>query len=507
VTGLIWGVVGLLLIGFSRALFVIGSEQIEPSIRFEAYRDFTIMTLFLGTSISGLGAVAAENTHSIFPLSRDAIILVVTNVLTCIGAVLSGTSVLAYSPIPFEGETSCFSNIPLRSSDFFPPLVSSLLVLLANFHSSTPSYISWIQIFAYIISAVSLIGFNQIHDHLSSYLDSTQHQINQSLGKDIVDFRKPNRLFTTGALFSLIFFSSWSLSILESASIDSLPSGLPSKLDTTYEAESRFDIVVSMYQEDPLQVKEMLDRIKGTSPLRELEPRIIIYTKDPTADLYALKLSTGASTVSRLPNLGREGGTYLSHIIDQWDSLAQQTMFIQAHPHNMRELIPRINTYLVPETGMLNLGFAGVSCACDRCGDMFDWEDKWSVVPALYERIYSHACTSSTPPILLSYKGQFIASAQRIRGIEKKIYGGLLNTITSVDGWSHNSSVIGDMRGGTGVDSPDNPYFGFTVERVWGLLMQCATDQRVGARCPSLLSGGGTGGRVEDCQCLDRGHA
>jgi hypothetical protein len=288
------------------------------------------------------------------------------------------------------------------------------------------------------------------------------------------------------------------------ASIDSIEKGPPPSLDGSYKPESRFDIVVSMYEEDPGSVKKMLDAIKATTTIQSLKPRVIIYTKKSDQNLNHLKLSTGADIVERLENLGREGGTYLWHILNKWDELAKQTMFIQAHAHNMRELIPRIESYLVPETGMLSLGFTGVTCACDRCGDRFGWEDKWDVVPTLYERIYSQPCSSSTPPILLSYKGQFVASAQRIRGIERKNYGGLLRTITSVDGRSHNQTVIGPGKGGvTGTDSPSNPHFGFTVERVWSLLMQCATNPVVTNKCPSLLSGMGVGESVADCQCLD----
>ena len=44
-----------------------------------------------------------------------------------------------------------------------------------------------------------------------------------------------------------------------------------------------------------------------------------------------------------------------------------------------------------------------------------------------------------------------------------------------------------------GDDRLDNPHFGFTIERIWGLLGQCATDRRVAVRCPSLLSGMGRG--------------
>lgn len=33
--------------------------------------------------------------------------------------------------------------------------------------------------------------------------------------------------------------------------------------------------------------------------------------------------------------------------------------------------------------------------------------------------------------------------------------------------------------------------------------MQCATNEKVAATYPSLLSGKGFGGQVQDCQCLD----
>lgn len=170
----------------------------------------------------------------------------------------------------------------------------------------------------------------------------------------------------------------------------------------------------------------------------------------------------------------------------------------------MRELIPRINSYLVPQTGMLSLGFTGVTCSCGSCSDRWGWEDRWNVVPKLYEHIYGAPCESNQP-ILLSYKGQFVASAKRIRGIGKKNYERLLDAVTSKEAWAHNSTMLekwgfGDVKEG---DSPSNPYFGFTVERIWGLLMQCATDGVVGARCPSLLSGMARGGNVRECQCLD----
>jgi hypothetical protein len=78
----------------------------------------------------------------------------------------------------------------------------------------------------------------------------------------------------------------------------------------------------------------------------------------------------------------------------------------------------------------------------------------------------------------------------------------LLETITRTS--TGGGGVDNGEKGGVvGEDTPDNPYFGFTVERIWGLLGQCATDQRVAVKCPSLLSGMGRGGEVGDCGCLD----
>lgn len=119
----------------------------------------------------------------------------------------------------------------------------------------------------------------------------------------------------------------------------------------------------------------------------------------------------------------------------------------------------------------------------------------------------------------LTFKGQFVVSARRVRGIKREVWEGLLGEIN--EGCNLNLSAgnktIGDDGGrevgigqGLGIgsgepDTPSNPHFGFSLERIWGLLMQCATDQVITARCPSLLSEMSRGGDVRDCQCLDEG--
>jgi len=360
--------------------------------------------------------------------------------------------------------------------------------------------ISWIQIAAYMVSSISLLGVEQVHSIFLTAIYFTQERISKSLSLSQKDFRRPSRAFTSVSLLVMIGLFSWGISILSSLSFNSISPSIHVNVDGGYTPASRFDIVISMHKESPSSVKQMLESIQKIRFLSMISPNVTIYTKNSSSDLESLKLETGAATVERLDNLGRKGATYLHHIVNKWDSLAEQTIFIQAHAHNMRELIPRIDSYLVPETGMLSLGFTGVTCDCETCGDRWGWTDTFSLTPALYTKIYKKPCDSKTP-ILLSYNGQFVASARRIRGVDRNIYKVLLDAITSQTGWIHDPNLIGDVT-----STPDNPFFGFTLERIWGLLLQCGTDGVVAAKCHSLLSGMSYGGAVADCQCLDRKH-
>jgi Protein of unknown function (DUF3431) len=510
VQGLIWGVIGILFIGISRALFVIGSERVGSEFaiqaRLRAYHSFVIMTLILGMIISAVLMVCFEMAQFSRLYSTKTIAYICFNMACFIGTAFAGTSLFSYSPISFEDLKPQISAIPIRGLEFLFSFASSLLVLLLSIYSN-PVVISWMQLLAYLTAAAFLAGPQQIHSFILKYVDpqSPPHKPVPSSRSEPL-----SHLLTNIVLYVAIMFCSWTFSALSTASINARPASLPSKLDTLYRPSTRFDIVVSMYDESPEDVKAMLSAIKATTFLSTISPHITLYTKNSSNffenSLEELKAQTGADHVEKLDNLGREGGTYLHHIFSNWDSLAEQTLFIQAHAHNLRELIPRINSYLVAESGFLSLGFAGVSCFCGDYNDRWGWEDKGGVVGKLYERIYGVPCEKETP-ILLTYKGQFVASARRLRGIPRSTYSELLETITSQNSTETGVRGAGEgSRGGVvGNDTPDNPYFGFTVERIWGLLGQCATDQRIAAKCPSLLSGMGSGGEVGDCGCLDTG--
>ncbi|KAF2091347.1 hypothetical protein K490DRAFT_12579, partial [Saccharata proteae CBS 121410] len=264
-------------------------------------------------------------------------------------------------------------------------------------------------------------------------------------------------------------------------------------LDLDYQPQVDFDIVVSMYDESTEDVQKVVSKLQSLPTLQSLSTRLLIYTKNDKTNVQTLKDKTGASDVITRPNIGREGETYLYHIISNWDNLAKQTLFVQAHVHNSWEFFRRVRQFLTPETGMLSLGFSGNTCDCHSCGDRFGWTESAGVLEQVYQDVYHGECDE----LLLSYKGQFIASAKRIRGVEKAVYERLDQALLDPESWMHQEEYLQERP-----DSMNAPFFGFTLERLWSVLMQCS-DLEIARNCPTLLSGWRTGGSVEDCQCLD----
>jgi hypothetical protein len=264
-------------------------------------------------------------------------------------------------------------------------------------------------------------------------------------------------------------------------------------LDKLYNTSLPHEIVISMYKEPVEDVKHLIAALHAMPDLSSA--RVHIYTKDDSANLDSIKEQTDADEVTLLPNIGREGETYLHHIIDSWDTLARQTFFLQADVHNPREFYPRIRDYFdSSRTGMMSLGWSGNVCDCQSCGDRYMFTDRASLFPEIHSRI-NNATTCSN--VLLSYKGQFVVSAARIRGVPKSVYEDLRDAFVNPDSWAHQKEYYQDR-----FDSLDNPYFGFTMERIWNLLFQCS-DMNVAWRCPTLLSGWRLGGSKADCQCFD----
>jgi hypothetical protein len=249
-----------------------------------------------------------------------------------------------------------------------------------------------------------------------------------------------------------------------------------------------------MYKEPVKIVASFISSLEDTPQLSGAN--VTIYTKDTDANADDIRQRTGANRVTKLPNIGREGETYLNHITSHWDSLAKHTLFLQADVHNSREVHTRLHNYFDPErTGFLNLGSSDI-CNCENCGDQFFWTDNVGLFPEYYSRIYNSSSTACKQ-VSISYKGQFIVSAARIRGIDKAVYHDLRQASVDENSWAHQPDFL---RGRP--DSMSAPHFGYSMERMWNLVFQCE-GLEVAWKCPSMTSGWRIGGDVGDCQCFD----
>ncbi|KAH8800349.1 hypothetical protein F5884DRAFT_810074 [Xylogone sp. PMI_703] len=262
-------------------------------------------------------------------------------------------------------------------------------------------------------------------------------------------------------------------------------------IDSTYQSQTELDIVINMYDEEPASVMKMLLDLKKLPTIQYRSTRVFIYYKGESEPIFDLPHHLGAVHLFPRPNVGREGETYLYHILSQRNNLATHTLFLQSHIHNTWEMHRRIDQYFVPSTGMLSLGFSGHTCDCDNCFDRWGWHD--DRFQSLYTQIYNKTCSTA----LLSYKGQFIASARRLRGIDPAIYQHLSDALVYTESWAHRETYLEGQP-----DVMSAPFFGFTLERMWSLLLQCS-EMDIALKCPTLLSGKRTEGDVSDCQCLD----
>lgn len=266
----------------------------------------------------------------------------------------------------------------------------------------------------------------------------------------------------------------------------------PTKLDVAFLPSVEVEVVISMYQESTEHVRSLVSSLHSVPGLTDAF--VHIYTKDTHANVSQIQLDTGAHKVTRLPNIGREGETYLQHIVTHWNSLARHSLFVQAEVHREKELLWRLTRYFRPsQTGMLDLGFRGYSHRC-RGLDRWGWSDTSEVVPHLYQEVNGSVCQS----FLATYKGQFLVSAARIRGVDKRIYEELLAALREARSWAHTSPYVDGK-----VDEMSAPVLGYTIERVWGVLLQCS-DVAAAWQCPSYQSRLFSWDGESSCQCLDK---
>ncbi|QSZ33024.1 hypothetical protein DSL72_002609 [Monilinia vaccinii-corymbosi] len=348
-------------------------------------------------------------------------------------------------------------------------------------------------------------------------------------------WQKPLLLGTTTILFTIVT-SVGILYWMDTISIrhdqKNWPGSKSLYRDVSYRAETsnRLQIVIAHSAGESIPaIGDIVTGILSSQPqVRGHQPNVLIYTKDPAKDIIRkIRQDVGFGDIHPLPNIGGASGTFIHHILKNWDSLPTQTLFLTTSPHTLNnfDLIGRrlFDYYNAPPgppmpensdvlTGFLNLGEQD-TCDCYRCHDRSGWNDTFRLIPSMWSA--SRPMEKGEAPlrckkVILTHGNNFIASAARLRGVARDIWetlGEALSDPSLSRGWAHDEMKLGP--GGREAkmfgekDSLEKPHMGYAIERLWGILLGCS-NQEIAWKCPNLWRGRRLmGWDKEDCACRD----
>ena len=174
-----------------------------------------------------------------------------------------------------------------------------------------------------------------------------------------------------------------------------------------------FEIVVARYKED-------ISWIDLVNP----EYKVTVYNKYDGENL--------------IENVGREAHTYLHHIIERYDSLADYTVFVQGNPIDHCDAFhQRLDQFLLQkkkEDFTFLFDSSQNMIQCDVNSQPFGFFND-EMIPS--GRLYEFLTLRKSPHFFISSPGsQFITSKKIIRGWKKEFYEKCIDTV------SYNSNPI-----------------------------------------------------------------
>jgi hypothetical protein len=420
-------------------------------------------------------------------------------------------------------------------------LQAGFWVLILGVLARESNLIGWSQIIAFALIYVLAVGPGHIGYYLPRLLNFMARLVRQK--QRHVHFKSWGLfsfLGTSTAAFAVlvgIIVMFWVNTIAYNRNAKTWLDPKEAFLDTQYlpPRVRCFDIIIAHSAGHPVEsVLELISSFTSIGHIKALGPKITVYTKDSSLVKVNASLVRGdfggEFHIQELKNIGGIASSYLHYILNTWDVLPVQTLFLSTTktttPLSMQLYTSRLNSYFAaqgfpvpdaePKTGFLNFGEQEV-CRCNSCFDSLGWEDTFNLIPSMWSaaRPGSPTCDS----VLLTYSNTFMASAARIRGVNKDVWKLLYDALMNEDlnnAWAHKAEKLPKMLPGEkkktgpwaegGVyaenDSLENPYLGLTVERLWGILLQCSTPM-IAWRCPSLWRGSRWGAEKVDCGCID----
>ncbi|KAF7911883.1 uncharacterized protein EAE98_011826 [Botrytis deweyae] len=535
-----FAILGMFLVSLARTIAAIGYQV--PSPRNPSYGASLYFMLWGGLPpcllVTIFAAYRYEDFGEAFSVLRTWEFLTFVKNLTP-GAL---THILWNTPLRSTLALSIGSKSPYESTEENVPdaidatvHLSLGLMLMSTFKEENT--MNGFQIFVFMLIYLISLGPKEISLYIPKFVNFV-YTIRRKSGiparKLYSIWHKPILLWTTTILFTIlssmgILYWMDTISIRHNQKFWIGPKS-PS-LDTIYRAatKNRLQIVIAHSTGESIPaIKGIVTGILSSQPaVVAHKPDVLIYTKDPSEDIVKkIRAEVGFGDIFPLPNVGGPSGVFLHHILKNWDNLPTQTLFITTSQHTIddfdligRRLFDYYNPAQLPPaaensdilTGFLNLGELE-TCDCYGCYDKSGWNDTFRLIPSMWSASRP-AGKDETPyrcqKVILTHGNNFIASAARIRGVGKDIWETLDDALSNPSlsrGWAHdrlklgpegrNSKMFGEK------DSLEKPHLGYTVERLWGILLGCS-NQKIAWRCPNLWKGWRRGGEKEDCACRD----
>lgn len=391
------------------------------------------------------------------------------------------------------------------------------------------NFVDWVQVFVYTLLYIVSAGPRQIGFYPPRLMNLIAKVLRKPQQKITAGpWQLPFFLWITISIFVALISSCalyWNVDVAYTRNSKSWTGPKSPSLDSVYVAPQPylFEIIIAHSDGDPVQ--SITDLISAFATLESVQPnypRVRIYTKDQSLNATDFSSFTGSFTGPLsgvvLHNTGGVAATFLHHMLYSWDFLPAQTLFLStSSPLPLSSSRSRFDEYFIPAlpihstraaepvTSFLNLGDYE-SCRCSSCSDSFGWEDTFHLIPSMWG-----AARPGSPPcksVLLTHGNNFVVSADRIRGLGRDVWQMLYDALVNSDlgnAWAHNEDKLPSKKEGKWMfgeeDSLEKPYLGYTIERLWGILLQCSTME-VAWRCPNALRGWRRGGGSADCGCL-----
>jgi hypothetical protein len=426
-------------------------------------------------------------------------------------------------------------------------LQSGFWILIIGVLSQEHNFIGWLQVLAFTLIYAVCVGPKHIGYYPPRVLNLILRLFRRRpLPIHSAPWQFPFFLATTTLIFSALISTNvvhWVDTIAFDRSVRTFHVPAEPNLDQIYRPPRvrSFEVVIAHSAGDPVEaITALMNTVQHHGYLNFLNPHIKLYSKDSMFNSSTTAPDTddfrgyfkGNLTVTPLPNFGGTTASFLHHIINSWDRLPVQTLFLSTstvvrNPSSLPLMSRHLNKYFtpmtfplpdaLPKTGFLSLGPQEICNSCERCFDSFGWEDSFHLFPSMFGAANrkEKVCES----VLLTYGNNFIASAARIRGVDKDVYQLLYDALVKADvknSWAHSKEKLpvmlkgekmgdGSRWGQGGVygipDSLERPWLGMTVERLWGVLLQCS-EGRIAWGCAGFGKGRLRGGK-EDCGCIE----